>query len=171
MIAQLCLLYMLRRCTLTASSRVLMWPPVGLRACLVETGQCQRCAVPPCSWECGAASLLALLGPASEIMRVQSLTILLVLSMQPLTFTAGKKVMTQEKQAGESAGGLFSGQSGPKPPPALSKAVIGMKQGGKRSVLVPPEQGYGSRGLLEIPPDATFELRIEVLSIGGRDNS
>ena len=148
-----------------------MWPPVGLHACLVETAQCQRYAVPPCSWQRVAASLLASLGPASETMCAQSLTVLLVLSLQPLTFTAGKKVMMQEKQAGESAGGLFSGQSGPKPPPALSKAVIGMKQGGKRSVLVPPEQGYGSQGLLEIPPDATFELRIEVLSIGGQDDS
>ena len=54
--------------------------------------------------------------------------------MQPLSFTAGKKVGFMEKTAGESAGGLFSGQSGPKPPPALSVAVLGMKPGGKRSV-------------------------------------
>lgn len=55
-------------------------------------------------------------------------------TMQPLSFTAGKKVGFMEKTAGESAGGLFSGQSGPKPPPALSVAVLGMKPGGKRSV-------------------------------------
>ena len=55
-------------------------------------------------------------------------------AMQPLSFTAGKKVGFMEKTAGESAGGLFSGQSGPKPPPALSVAVLGMKPGGKRSV-------------------------------------
>jgi peptidylprolyl isomerase len=35
------------------------------------------------------------------------------------------------KVAGESAGGLFAGTSGPKPPPALSTAVIGMRPGGK----------------------------------------
>ena len=87
--------------------------------------------------------------------------------MQPLTFTAGKEVSLTEKAAGETAGGLFSGQSGPKPPPALSKAVIGMKPGGKRSVLVPPELAYGSTGYLEIPANAQIELRIEVLSIGG----
>jgi hypothetical protein len=31
---------------------------------------------------------------------------------------------------------LFAGQSGPKPPQALSKAVVGMRQGGKVSALV-----------------------------------
>jgi len=87
--------------------------------------------------------------------------------VQPLSFTAGKELSLAQKAAGETAGGLFSGQSGPKPPPALSKAVIGMKPGGKRSVLVPPELGYGKEGLLEIPPGATIELRIEVLSVDG----
>lgn len=91
----------------------------------------------------------------------------LVSQMQPLTFTAGKVVSIAEKTAGESAGGLFSGQSGPKPPPALSKAVIGMKPGGKRSVLVPPELAYGHEGYLEIPSDADIELRIELLNFGG----
>lgn len=86
---------------------------------------------------------------------------------EPFTFTAGKRVGTSEREAGESAGGLFSGQSGPKPPPALSTAVLGMKAGGKRSVRVPPELAYGHQGQLEIPPDAAIELKIEVLSIGG----
>lgn len=85
-----------------------------------------------------------------------------------MTFTAGKRVSSGEKTAGESAGGLFSGQSGPKPPPALSKAVIGMKPGGKRSVLVPPELAYGHEGYLEIPADAGIELRIELLNVDGK---
>ena len=52
--------------------------------------------------------------------------------MQPLEFKAGQEVIGGDKQPlGESAGGLFSGASGPKPPPALSQAVMGMKPGGK----------------------------------------
>lgn len=35
----------------------------------------------------------------------------------------------------------------------------------QRSVLVPPEVGYGSKGKLEIPPDTPFELQIEVLDV------
>ena len=55
--------------------------------------------------------------------------------MQPVEFKAGQAVGSGGvKQAeGDSAGGLFAGASGPKPPPALSQAVIGMKSGGKVS--------------------------------------
>lgn len=53
-------------------------------------------------------------------------------SLQPLEFKAGQEVVAGGKEpTGESAGGLFSGASGPKPPPALSQAVMGMKPGGK----------------------------------------
>ena len=31
--------------------------------------------------------------------------------------------------------------------------------------MVPPEVGYGKQGLLEIPPNATFELQIQLLSV------
>ncbi|KAL3146316.1 hypothetical protein ABBQ32_003011 [Trebouxia sp. C0010 RCD-2024] len=86
---------------------------------------------------------------------------------EPVEFVAGQSAGSGgvKQPAGEGAGGLFSGASGPKPPPALAQAVIGMKPGGKRSVIVPPEQGYGKQGLLEIPPDATFELQVQVLSV------
>lgn len=33
----------------------------------------------------------------------------------------------------------------------------------QRSVLVPPELGYGAKGNKEIPPNTQFELVIEVL--------
>ncbi|KAK9811014.1 hypothetical protein WJX73_006453 [Symbiochloris irregularis] len=86
---------------------------------------------------------------------------------EPLEFTAGKSVSSNVADRDvESAGGLFSGQNGPKAPPVLSNAVVGMKKGGKRSVLVPPELGYGKEGLMEIPPNSSFELQIELLSIG-----
>ena len=35
----------------------------------------------------------------------------------------------------------------------------------QRSIIVPPELGYGSKGLQEIPPNATFELVVEILSV------
>ena len=58
--------------------------------------------------------------------------------MQPVEFTAGQAVGSGGIKApeGDSAGGLFSGASGPKPPAALSQAVIGMKAGGKVSAAV-----------------------------------
>jgi peptidylprolyl isomerase len=86
---------------------------------------------------------------------------------EPYSFVAGGSVKAlSPKRAGESGGGgLYSGAGGPEPPPALSTAVLGMKVGGIRSALVPPEKGYGQRGLGEIPPGASFELRVEVLDI------
>lgn len=66
----------------------------------------------------------------------------------------------------ESAGGLYAGGGGPKPPPALSRAAEGMRVGGKRSVLVPADLGYGGKGEQEIPPDCPqFELQVELLSV------
>lgn len=50
---------------------------------------------------------------------------------QPFEFIAGEPINVSFKKAGDTAGGLFAGGSGPKPPPALSTAVIGMKPGGK----------------------------------------
>ena len=63
------------------------------------------------------------------------------------------------------AGGLFSGSVGPKPPPALWLAMQGMREGGRRSVLVPADVGYEDVGSNEIPPNADFTLEIELLSV------
>lgn len=65
----------------------------------------------------------------------------------------------------ENANGLFSAQAAPKPPPALYSITEGMHVGGKRRVVVPPALGYGSKGSNEIPPDATFQMDIELLEI------
>lgn len=58
--------------------------------------------------------------------------------MQPYAFIAGKPVGQRKAKKADGGGGnaAFSGQNGPKPPPALSTAVLGMKKGGK--VRLPP---------------------------------
>jgi hypothetical protein len=53
--------------------------------------------------------------------------------VQPFEFIAGQAVSNRARKIDDSAGGLFSGVGGPKPPQALSTAVLGMKTGGKAS--------------------------------------
>ena len=50
---------------------------------------------------------------------------------EPFEFVAGEPVKVSVKKVNDSAGGLFAGTSGPKPPPALATSVVGMKVGGK----------------------------------------
>ncbi|RDX82039.1 Peptidyl-prolyl cis-trans isomerase FKBP16-4, chloroplastic [Mucuna pruriens] len=47
----------------------------------------------------------------------------------------------------------------------LDLGVQGMRVGGQRLLIVPPELAYGSKGVQEIPPNSTIELDIELLSI------
>ncbi|KAH6554889.1 hypothetical protein KP509_1Z299500 [Ceratopteris richardii] len=47
----------------------------------------------------------------------------------------------------------------------LDYGVEGMRVGGQRLLIVPPELAYGSRGIQEIPPNATLEMDVELLSI------
>lgn len=47
----------------------------------------------------------------------------------------------------------------------LDLGVQGMRVGGQRLLIVPPELAYGKSGVQEIPPNATIEIDVELLSI------
>ncbi|KAK6140026.1 hypothetical protein DH2020_026242 [Rehmannia glutinosa] len=47
----------------------------------------------------------------------------------------------------------------------LDLGVEGMRVGGQRLLIVPPELAYGNKGVQEIPPNATIELDVELLAI------
>ena len=61
--------------------------------------------------------------------------------------------------------GLKPGQAGATFLKGMDLGVVGMRSGGFRRMVVPPDLAYGNRQVQEIPPNATLTIDIELLSI------
>src|SRR5208283_2236069 len=49
--------------------------------------------------------------------------------------------------------------------PGWDQGLVGVKEGGKRHLVIPPRLAFGEKGAGEIPPNATVTFEVEILKI------
>ena len=50
--------------------------------------------------------------------------------------------------------------------PCWDKGVVGMKVGGRRELVCPPDTAYGSQGQGSIPPNSTLVFVVDLIKVG-----
>jgi FKBP-type peptidyl-prolyl cis-trans isomerase len=70
-----------------------------------------------------------------------------------------------EFDSSKSAGKPFAFKLGDgKVIPGWDEGVVGMKVGGQRTLIIPPELAYGAKGFGVIPPNATLMFDVELIN-------
>lgn len=50
--------------------------------------------------------------------------------------------------------------------PGLEQGIIGMREGGRRNLVIPPDLAFGEKGVKNIiPPSATLEYKLELIAV------